>query len=130
VVKPQVNFPPTLKEVEEFAEKAMIGFNVRQFYYYYESNGWLEGGEKIRDWKRCLISWQRSRDVRQFAAQEDYKIIREEKEAKLKEAASRYDFDNIYNDLDELIAEIDAKTEKENRENGENKKPDYSSIWD
>ena len=47
---------PTIEEIQnEFPN-----FDAEYFYNYYESNGWMRGKTKIKDWKATVRTWNRN----------------------------------------------------------------------
>ena len=52
---------PTEQEVSDFCrEKGYTKVNAAQFIDYYESNGWMVGKNKMKDWKRTVSRWERT----------------------------------------------------------------------
>ena len=52
--------PPSVEEVQEYADS--IGFNLDAGYFvdFYAANGWKQkGGQKLSDWKAAVRNWQR-----------------------------------------------------------------------
>lgn len=50
--------PPTREEVEAYArEKGYNGFPVDRFMAHYESNGWMVGKTKMKNWKAAVTNW-------------------------------------------------------------------------
>ena len=52
--------PPSVEEVQEYANS--IGFNLDAGYFvdFYAANGWKQkGGQKLSDWKAAVRNWQR-----------------------------------------------------------------------
>lgn len=52
--------PPTAAEAKEFAEANNIETDTESFIDYYESNGWMIGGNKMNNWKAALKRWARN----------------------------------------------------------------------
>jgi hypothetical protein len=51
---------PTEQEVSEYCrEKGYTKVNAADFIDYYESNGWMVGKNKMKDWKRTVSRWER-----------------------------------------------------------------------
>ena len=51
---------PTEDEVRDFCrEKGYTKVNAADFIDYYESNGWMVGKNKMKDWKRTVSRWER-----------------------------------------------------------------------
>lgn len=52
------NFPPTLEEIQLFAEQERIHIDVQKFYDYYTERDWkTKNGNFIRNWKKTLQYW-------------------------------------------------------------------------
>ena len=53
--------PPTLDEVKAYCEERQNGIDPQRFFDYYEARGWeLKQGQKVKDWKACVRTWERS----------------------------------------------------------------------
>jgi hypothetical protein len=52
--------PPTLDELRSYIQ--LKGYNVdpEKFLAYYESNGWMVGRNKMKNWRSALVTWNRS----------------------------------------------------------------------
>ena len=56
---------PTEDEVRDFCrEKGYTKVNAADFIDYYESNGWMVGKNKMKDWKRTVSRWERMENGR------------------------------------------------------------------
>lgn len=52
--------PPTLEEVREYFKERGTNIDPESFWAYYTANGWVQTrGKPIRNWKACLITWER-----------------------------------------------------------------------
>ena len=51
---------PTVEEVEAYCKEKEFTFDPEQFVAYYESNGWMVGKSKMKNWKAACITWQRN----------------------------------------------------------------------
>lgn len=51
--------PPTLQEVEEYIKENGYSFDAKVFIDHYESNGWIVGKTKMKDWKAAIRNWSR-----------------------------------------------------------------------
>ena len=53
--------PPTADEIDDFCENTLcvIGFDSPRFIDYYESNGWMVGKHRMKDWKAAVRNWLR-----------------------------------------------------------------------
>ena len=53
--------PPTLEEVRAYCIERKNGIDPQRFLDYYEARGWeLKQGQKVKDWKACVRTWERS----------------------------------------------------------------------
>lgn len=52
--------PPTVEEVSEYCKERGNAVDPQRFVDYYESNGWMRGNTKIKDWKACVRTWERN----------------------------------------------------------------------
>ena len=53
--------PPSVADVEKYCTERNNGINPQQFIDHYESNGWMRGKNKIKDWKACVRTWENKR---------------------------------------------------------------------
>lgn len=54
--------PPTLQEVEAYCKERRNGVDAELFVDFYESKGWFVGKTKMKNWKACVRTWERSRN--------------------------------------------------------------------
>lgn len=52
--------PPTLDEVRGYCAERHNSVDPERFYGHYESNGWMVGKVKMKDWKAAVRTWERS----------------------------------------------------------------------
>ena len=53
--------PPTLEEVKAYCEERGNGIDPEHFLDYYSARGWeLKPGQKVKDWKACVRTWERN----------------------------------------------------------------------
>lgn len=57
---------PTLEEVREYCLEINSPIDPQYFFDYYESIGWVRGGQPIVDWKTALRSWHRNGHENEF----------------------------------------------------------------
>lgn len=70
---PQRFIKPSIQEVADYAASlGYSGFNTERFYAYYESNGWMVGKNKMKDWKAAVRNWY-ARDKEQSKPSADYR---------------------------------------------------------
>ena len=55
---------PTLEEVKEYCEERNNGIDAETFINFYESKGWMVGKNKMKDWKACVRTWEKSRNTK------------------------------------------------------------------
>ena len=51
---------PTFDEVEEYCKERNNNINPQKFIDFYESKGWMVGKNKMKDWKACVRTWERT----------------------------------------------------------------------
>ena len=49
--------PPSVNEVSEYAKQQGYPINATNFVNYYESNGWMVGKNKMKDWRAAVRNW-------------------------------------------------------------------------
>lgn len=52
--------PPTLEEVQDYCLERNNKVDVERFIDFYTSKGWMVGKSKMKDWKACVRTWERS----------------------------------------------------------------------
>ena len=53
--------PPTVDEVRAYCSERKNGINPEAFVDYYQARGWeLKKGQKVKDWKACVRTWERN----------------------------------------------------------------------
>ena len=60
--KPKPFAPPTIDDVSAYITEQGFHFDAVTFVSYYESNGWLVGKNKMKDWKAACRTWERKRN--------------------------------------------------------------------
>ena len=53
------NFPPTVKEVEEYCRQRGNGIDAQAFVDFYDARSWYSGKTKLTNWKKCVNTWER-----------------------------------------------------------------------
>lgn len=53
--------PPSLREVTDYCLERNNGIDPEAFISHYESVGWFRGKTKIKNWKQCVITWEKKR---------------------------------------------------------------------
>lgn len=54
--------PPTLEEVKAYCLESGHRIDAERFIDYYESNGWMVGRNKMKDWKAAVRNWAKRDD--------------------------------------------------------------------
>lgn len=69
--KPTVKrfIPPTLQEVEAFIAENNYSIRAESFVNHYESNGWMVGRNKMKDWKATIRGWHSRENPKPTATQ-------------------------------------------------------------
>ncbi len=52
--------PPTPEEVQEYCNERQNNIDGQGFCDYYQSNGWMVGKNKMKDWKAAVRTWERN----------------------------------------------------------------------
>ena len=52
---------PTLQEVADFCRERGNNIDPEAFIAHYESNGWMVGRNKMKNWRQAVITWEKSR---------------------------------------------------------------------
>lgn len=60
--KPPFLRKPTLEEVQAYIQERGSAVDPALFHAHYEANGWVQGnrGKPVKNWKACVITWERS----------------------------------------------------------------------
>lgn len=61
--------PPTLEEVQTYISENNYIIDAQKFIDYYQSNGWIVGKTKMKDWKATVRGWER-REQERFRKQQ------------------------------------------------------------
>src|SRR5262249_9443008 len=54
----RVFLPPSIDEVAAFCRERGNGIDAEEFVSHYQTNGWMRGKSKIKDWKACVRTWE------------------------------------------------------------------------
>lgn len=52
--------PPTVEEVAQYCAQRKNGIDAQKFVSHYEASGWKRGNTKIKNWKACVITWEKN----------------------------------------------------------------------
>lgn len=52
--------PPTLQEVQSRITEMNYKIDAERFISHYQSNGWMVGRTKMKDWKAALVTWSKN----------------------------------------------------------------------
>ena len=58
--KKKAKIPPTLQEVKDYCKERHNSVDAQRFIDFYESKGWMVGKNKMKDWKACVRTWEKS----------------------------------------------------------------------
>lgn len=50
--------PPTLEEVLTYCRENALSIDAKEFFCYYEGNGWMVGKVPMRNWRMVLKGWE------------------------------------------------------------------------
>lgn len=88
--------PPTLQEVQAYCQERGNKVDAGQFIDFYSAKGWYVGKNKMKDWKACVRTWERS----------------EQKKAPIKQVEKKsmfYNFQQRDTDYDALVRDYYAQ---------------------
>ena len=54
------NIPPSFEDVADYCRQRHNNIDPQTFIDFYESKGWMVGKNKMKDWKACIRTWERS----------------------------------------------------------------------
>ena len=54
---------PTIIEIKEYCLERKNTVDAETFFNFYESKDWLIGKNKMKKWKACVITWEKSRNT-------------------------------------------------------------------
>ena len=57
-VKRKTFRPPTLEEVTKYCKERGNNVNPQRFIDYYQSNGWMVGKNRMKDWMAAVRTWE------------------------------------------------------------------------
>lgn len=49
---------PTVEEIAAYIKEKNYHFDAEQFFYYYESKGWMVGSNHMKNWKAACATWE------------------------------------------------------------------------
>ena len=59
-VKRKRFIPPTIEDVKAYCVERKNNVDAQRFVDYYESNGWMVGRNKMKDWKAAVRTWEKT----------------------------------------------------------------------
>ena len=58
--KRQTFTKPTVMEIMAYCSERMNNVDAEKFFDYYESNGWMVGKNKMKDWQATVRTWEKN----------------------------------------------------------------------
>lgn len=52
---------PTISEIESYCRERGNTIDAEEFFNFYESKGWVIGKSPMKNWKACIITWERNK---------------------------------------------------------------------
>ena len=72
--------PPTLEEVENYCKDRNNSVDAKKFFDYYSVNDWCDSkGNKVKNWKQKLITWEKKENSIKKVAENTYDLSRKSK---------------------------------------------------
>ena len=53
--------PPDYEEAKKYYQEKQYNFGFDNWFYYYESKGWMIGKNKVKSWKATMKTWSLNR---------------------------------------------------------------------
>ena len=50
---------PSIEEINTYCRERKNAIDAEQFFNHYETNGWMRGKTPIKNWKACVITWEK-----------------------------------------------------------------------
>ena len=75
--KTNIFVPPTLEEIETYCKERNNNVDAKKFYDYYTAGNWVDAkGNKVKNWKQKLITWEKmnntdKKQIKQPSKQEE-----------------------------------------------------------
>ena len=60
--KNNIFIPPTLEDVKNYCKERGKGVDAEKWMAHYESNGWMVGRCKMKDWRAAVRTWERAKE--------------------------------------------------------------------
>jgi len=70
---PQKFTPPTVEEVKSYCIERNNNIDAESFVNHYETSNWYRGKTKIKNWKACVVTWEKSNEKKK---QDQYREVR------------------------------------------------------
>ena len=67
---------PSLEEVFEYFQQRGTHIDPEKFHAYYEARDWRLGKNKMKDWKACLVTWEKNNNSSPAVAQPQPKQVK------------------------------------------------------
>ncbi len=83
--------PPSVEEVRQYCQERGNNVDPESFVAHYEANGWYRGKTKIKDWKSCVITWEKRHAADRTNNQQGRKLSASERAT---EARKQWERDN------------------------------------
>lgn len=67
---------PTIEEIKEEMLEQKMSDESERFYNYYESNGWMVGRNKMKNWRAAIVTWKKNqKHTTQQTVQNQYRVL-------------------------------------------------------
>ena len=90
--------PPSLIEVQQYIADCNLSINASGFIDYYESNGWMVGKNKMKNWQAACRTWEKRNETNRPNNQADNRSRAKRFSDKLDEIAIRSVAENGFTD--------------------------------
>lgn len=67
--------PPTFEQCKEWYDKKGYTFDLRHFFDYFNDENWIDSkGNKVKDWKRRMVTFQHNKERYDFVSQKQQSV--------------------------------------------------------
>ena len=92
--------PPTEEEVRSYCLQRKNHVDASKFMSHYESNGWMVGRTKMKDWQAAVRTWEHGNYDNKKGSEQSGRASREERDRELEKEISQIDLTDTRSILD------------------------------
>lgn len=96
---------PTIEEIEEYCKERNNNIDAESFYSFYESKGWKVGNQPMKNWKACIITWEKRNKTNKINEPVPEWFNKELTNDPMSEK-EKQEVDNILEDIEKMVEEL------------------------